>query len=160
MATKATHPIPEGMTALIPNLYFDGNCGQAIELYQRGLGAELDGPPFLAPDGVTVWHAVLRVAGAPLFVSDIMPGGREHGPEDGVTASILLYVANCDAVIERARAAGFEVTMPPADQFWGDRMGRVQDRFGHSFAVATNQWIYSPEEMQHEMQKWLESQGK
>ncbi len=160
MATKAPNPIPEGMTALIPNLYFDGNCGQAIELYQKALGAELDGPPFLAPDGVTVWHAVLRIAGAPMFVSDLMAGGHERGPEDGVTASIMFYVADCDGFIDRAHAAGFEIAVPPTDHFWGDRMGRIRDPFGHTFAVGTHKWVYSPEEMEREKQKWLESLGK
>ena len=41
--------------------------------------------------------------------------------------------------------------MPPADQFWGDRMGTVKDSFGNSWSLATHNEDVSPEEMAKRM---------
>jgi len=42
-----------------------------------------------------------------------------------------------DTVIERALVAGARVLMPVANQFWGDRVGRIVDPSGHVWNVAT-----------------------
>jgi hypothetical protein len=34
-----------------------------------------------------------------------------------------------------ANYAGFEVVEEPVDKFWGDRVGRVRDPFGHIWTV-------------------------
>ena len=34
------------------------------------------------------------------------------------------------------RAFGAKVTMPLEDQFWGDRYGKLQDPFGHSWGFS------------------------
>ena len=49
-----------------------------------------------------------------------------------------MYVPDVDAVFAQALAAGCEVTMPLADQFWGDRYGHVRDPFGFTWAIATH----------------------
>jgi PhnB protein len=38
-----------------------------------------------------------------------------------------------DQWIARAAKAGASITMPAADQFWGDRFGVVTDPYGHSW---------------------------
>ena len=45
----------------------------------------------------------------------------------GGPISIWCYVADCDAVTDRVRAAGFSVVEEPADQPWGERIARVLD---------------------------------
>jgi len=45
-------------------------------------------------------------------------------------------------------AAGATVIRPPADQFYGDRSGRLQDPFGHVWVFATRKEDVSPDEMQ------------
>ena len=37
--------------------------------------------------------------------------------------------------------------MEPEDQFWGDRMGQIQDPFGHVWQVATHVEELAPEEI-------------
>ena len=37
--------------------------------------------------------------------------------------------------------------MPPADMFWGDRYGKLQDPYGHDWSIATHIEDVSPEEM-------------
>jgi PhnB protein len=34
-----------------------------------------------------------------------------------------------------------------ADQFWGDRYGKLMDPFGHSWSMATHKEDLAPEEM-------------
>ena len=53
--------------------------------------------------------------------------------------------------MKRAVAAGAKPEMPPADMFWGDRMGNVVDPFGHKWAIATHKEDVSPDEMEKRM---------
>jgi uncharacterized glyoxalase superfamily protein PhnB len=59
-----------------------------------------------------------------------------------------LHVDNCDAVIERARAAGATITIEPQDQFYGERSGCLIDPFGHRWTVGHSVEEVSTEEMQ------------
>jgi hypothetical protein len=47
-----------------------------------------------------------------------------------------------------ARLRGAEVTMPLADQFWGERFGQLRDPFGHKWAI--RQPISKPSQTQIE----------
>jgi uncharacterized glyoxalase superfamily protein PhnB len=58
-----------------------------------------------------------------------------------------MYVTDCDAVFNRAVAAGATAKMPPADQFWGDRYAVVTDPFGHNWSIATHVRDATHEEM-------------
>jgi PhnB protein len=64
-------------------------------------------------------------------------GGRCQTPEalGGSPVTFHLAVANADAAWSRALSAGAEVTMPLADQFWGDRYGQLRDPFGHKWSI-------------------------
>jgi uncharacterized glyoxalase superfamily protein PhnB len=59
----------------------------------------------------------------------------------------LIYVENVDAAFDRAVKAGCTVKMPVADQFWGDRYGKLADPFGHQWSIATHVEDVSHEEM-------------
>jgi hypothetical protein len=37
--------------------------------------------------------------------------------------------------------------MPPADMFWGDRMGQITDPYGHKWSFATHLKDLTPAEM-------------
>jgi lactoylglutathione lyase len=50
---------------------------------------------------------------------------------DGQRFSLWVYADDCDAAIERLRAAGVRVTEEPADQPWGERVARVLDPDGN-----------------------------
>ena len=54
--------------------------------------------------------------------------------------------------------------MPLADQFWGDRYGKLSDPFGHSWSMATHKEDVAPEEMkkraQEAMAKMAQQQQK
>jgi PhnB protein len=65
-----------------------------------------------------------------------------------------MYVENVDAFFEKAVAAGAKILIPVADQFYGDRSGRLEDPFGHVWLVSTHTEDVSPEEMQKRMEAY------
>ena len=114
-----------------------GRANEAVDFYKRAFDAEeLGRHP--AEDGRRLMHAHLRVNGADLMLSDDFPeyhGGGEAASPSGVT--LHLAVEDADQAWSRAVGAGAEVTMPLADQFWGDRYGQLRDPFGHSWSIAS-----------------------
>ena len=58
-----------------------------------------------------------------------------------------MYVPDADAAVANAVASGAKITMPLADQFWGDRSASIVDPFGHNWMVATHIEDPSPEEI-------------
>jgi hypothetical protein len=60
---------------------------------------------------------------------------------------------HADATWAQALAAGCQVVMPIADQFWGDRYGHLRDPFGVTWAVATRRENLTVEEMQERGRK-------
>ena len=49
----------------------------------------------------------------------------------------LLYVKNVDNSFERAVKAGAKVTSAVEDKFYGDRMGSLEDPFGHQWTLGS-----------------------
>lgn len=49
--------------------------------------------------------------------------------------SLWVYTDDCDAAVERLRAAGVVITEEPADQPWGERMARVEDPDGNEVVI-------------------------
>ncbi len=94
------------------------------------------------------------------MMADAWPRSWEKGPESSATAGLWVYVKDCDALYERASMAGCEVLMSMMDAFWGDRMGKVKDPYGHCWAIATHKWDLTPEEMKQRQEKWLSQLGQ
>jgi PhnB protein len=113
----------------------DQRGAEAADWYVRAFGGqELDRKP--AEDGVRLIHCHLRINGASVMLSDQFPeytGDVVSGPPEGVT--LHLQTGDPDAVWNPAVAAGAQVTMPLAEQFWGDRYGQLRDPFGHSWSI-------------------------
>ena len=151
-----TNPIPEGFTAVSPHLVIAG-VKEAIEFYRKAFGAtevlRLDGL------GGKVMHAELDLFGCRVMLAEEAPEWGAVGPRalKGSPVKIHLYVADVDGVVERAVKAGARVTMPVADQFWGDRYGTLEDPFGHQWGVATHLREVSPAEMDAAMKKMAEA---
>lgn len=41
--------------------------------------------------------------------------------------------------------------------FWGDRMGKLKDPYGHCWAIASHKQIFTPEEMERGLREWMKS---
>ena len=115
----------------------NGQGQEAVGFYQRAFEAR-EVYRHLAEDGRRLMHSHLKINGESVMLSDDFPEftGREADHPAGVT--IHLEVDDADAWWHRATAVeGFAVEMPIADQFWGDRYGRLRDPFGHSWSIAS-----------------------
>ncbi|HEX8674953.1 MAG TPA: VOC family protein [Longimicrobium sp.] len=109
-------------------------ASQAAEFYKHAFAAEELGRHD-AGDGKRLMHCHLRINGADVMMSDEFleyGAGLGDGPK-GVT--LHLAVDDADLWFNRAVEAGATVTMPLADQFWGDRYGQLRDPFGHAWSI-------------------------
>jgi uncharacterized glyoxalase superfamily protein PhnB len=145
-------PVPDGMHTVTPHLVCAG-AADAIEFYRKAFGAVEEGR-LPGPNG-RLMHAMIRIEGSAVMLVDEMPERGALGPKalKGSPVTIHLYVKDVDAFAARAVAAGAKITMPVADQFWGDRYGQLEDPFGHRWSIGTHIRDVRPEEMQQAMQK-------
>ena len=133
MSDTTTRPVVTGVT---PYLMARG-ASDASAFYQKAFAAE-ELSRMLHEQTGKLMHCHLRINGGDVMMSDEFPeygAGLGDGP-NGVT--LHLQVDDADAWFERAVAAGATVTMPIADQFWGDRYGQVKDPFGHSWSIGSS----------------------
>jgi PhnB protein len=109
-----------------------GKAQEAIEFYKNAFGAS---EQFRQPadDGKRLLHCHLVINGASVMLSDDF---SQAGAPEPAGVTLHLQVQDADAVWDRAMAAGpCEVTMPLADQFWGDRYGHFKDPYGHRWSI-------------------------
>jgi PhnB protein len=140
--------VPEHLGTLTPRLVVSDGAA-AIEFYALAFGAEQRGERFTGPGGELI-HAELRIGDSFVMITEESAddGSRAVSPQSAggaVTAIMATYWDDVDAAWDRALAAGAEVIYPLADQFYGERGGRLRDPFGH-------QWMLSSriEELSHE----------
>jgi PhnB protein len=111
----------------------------AIDFYRRAFGAVEIGERFTAPSGELI-HAEIRIGDAVIMITDDTgDGAPARSPQSaggGVTAIMATYWEDVDAAWERAVAAGGEVIYPLADQFYGERGGRLRDPFGQQWMLS------------------------
>ena len=140
-------PIPDEYRGATPYLCVNG-AAAAIDFYKKAFGAtEIMRMP--APDG-KIGHAEIKIRDAIIMLADEFPemGHVSAKSLGGSPVSILLYFENVDEIARQATAAAAKVVRPVEDQFYGDRMGKLEDPFGHFWFVATHKEDLSPEEMQ------------
>ena len=131
-----TDGVPEGASKVIPRL-FCRDASAEIEFCKTTFSAvELARRPDASGN---VAHAMLTIGPAMVMIESEWPGLANRAPAaDGSSPVVLyVYVANVDATVDRAVAAGAKVLMPLADQFWGDRTAWIVDPSGHVWTVAT-----------------------
>jgi len=150
MAAKVL-PIPTGYHTITPHIVVK-DTKKAIEFYKKAFGAEVrriaDGR------GGKVMHAEIKIGDSVVMLNDEMPefgAMSPTGTKADTCVTLHLYVENADKVFSQAKAAGAVETMPLADQFWGDRYGKLRDPFGHSWSIATHIKDLSPDQMKKAM---------
>lgn len=149
MNTKVK-PIPDGYHALTPYLTVRG-AADAIDFYKKAFGAtELF--RLAMPDGKMA-HGEFRIGNSIFMISDENPGWDNASPEQlgGSAVALHLYVEDADRTVADAIKAGAREAMPVGNQFWGDRMGKVVDPFGHHWLIATHMEDVDPGELKSRM---------
>jgi PhnB protein len=124
---QSTKPVPAGYNTITPYLTVQ-RAEQLVEFVKTAFG------------GVEVFRTIGSAGGLHAEVtigeSRLMIGGYE-GVEEMPTA-LHLYVADADAVYQRALDAGATSVEEPVDQFYGDREAGVKDPTGNVWWIATH----------------------
>ena len=134
---NGVNPVPAGYEGATPYLVCK-DAEKAIDFYTRAFGAvEL----FRIGESGKVGHAEMKIADRVIIMlADEHPEMGMLSPQTigGTPVSLLVYVDDVDRFGDNAVAEGLEVLRPIEDQFYGDRMGRFQDPFGHIWGFATH----------------------
>jgi PhnB protein len=121
-----------------PYLFFEGRCDEALELYSKVLGAEVqmlmrykDSPePAMCPSGAEnkVMHTSFRIGETTVMASD----GRCSGQPtfQGFALSITMKTEAEAKKTFTALGEGGQVQMPLTKTFFSSCFGMLTDRFG------------------------------
>lgn len=128
-------PDEEAVRAIIPMLVCRDGAAEVDFCKQAFEAEELSRRSGTGDD---VIHATLRIGDELIMVHGEVAALASAAPQaDGSSPVVIyLYVDDVDSVIDRAVNAGASVLIPAADQFWGDRVGRIMDPAGHVWNVA------------------------
>jgi PhnB protein len=138
-AAKAVKPIPDGYHTVTPYLIVPG-VDRVLDFVQKAFGATITTPPMRGPDG-KIGHAEVRIGTSRVMM------GEASDRHPAMPAMLNLYVKDCDALFEKAVAAGGTMVMPLTDHFYGDRSGGVRDPAGNQWFVSTHKEDVPPAEM-------------
>lgn len=143
-------PLPS--QRLVPYLTVKG-AADALAFYVRAFGA-VETMRIADPSGV-VGHAELTIDGVQIMLSDEFPDYDCLSPQTlgGSSSSLTLYVDDVDAAAQRAVHAGATLTRPIKDEFYGERVARLKDPFGHKWALHTRLEQLSNEEVERRAQQ-------
>jgi PhnB protein len=138
----AVKPIPEGYTTFTPYFIVEG-ASDFIEFLKKAFAGQ-EVFRFPAPGG-KLGHAEVRLGSSMVMLADSTP---EHAPTQ---MNSYLYVPDVDATYKKAVAAGARSQREPANQFYGDRVATVMDRWGNTWSLGTHVEDVSSEEMERRM---------
>jgi PhnB protein len=145
----SVRPIPEHLRTVTPRLVVR-NGAAAIEFYGKAFGAEELGERFTGPGGEVI-HAEIRIGDSVVMITeesdDDAPAKSPQSLGGVVSAIMALYWEDVDAAWDRAVATGAEIMYPLADQFYGERGGRLRDPFGQQWMMSQHIEDVSHEEM-------------
>ncbi len=137
---------PEGNQRIIPYILY-ADAAAALEFLDKAFGfVERFRLPM--PDGA-IGHAEVGYEGNVVMLATAMEANGHASPRDlpATHGLIVCYVDDVDAHCARARAAGAKILAEPEDQFYGDRVYRVEDPEGHQWSFHTHVRDVAPEDM-------------
>jgi PhnB protein len=142
------HPIPAHLHTITPRLVVRDGAA-AIDFYGRAFGAEEISDRFNDPEGKLI-HAEIRIGDSVVMITESAADGPARSPdrlEGMVTCVMAVYWEDVDSAWERAVRAGAEVIFPLADQFYGERGGRLRDPFGQQWMMSQHTEDVTAQEM-------------
>jgi len=132
------------MTTITPYMLY-ADVAAALEFLQRAFGFE-EVLRYTGAQGY-VNHAEMRLGGDVIYMGD--PGDEYRNPAALGGATVMIGVhglEDVDALCERARGAGAEITEEPADQEYGERRFGATDPEGHKWFFSQPIREVAPEE--------------
>jgi PhnB protein len=139
----------ENRMKIHPYLNFDNKTEEAFRFYETALRGKLteihrfgsmpqqDGFELTPEQKNLVMHVGLELPDGQMIMASDMIAGMGPSRVEGNNISISVHPGSkqeADRVFN-ALAQGGTVTMPVADQFWGDYFGSLTDRFGINWMV-------------------------
>lgn len=114
------------------------HAAEAIQFYAKAFGAREEYR--LADQAGKIGHAEIRIGEAVIMLSEEFPelGVRSPLALGGTPVTLHVYVEDVDALAARAVAAGAKILRPTSDQFYGDRLVKLEDPFGHVWIFASH----------------------
>ena len=147
--SRPSSPIPEHLHTVTPRLVVPDGAA-AIAFYRDAFGAEEIGERFSGPEGELI-HTEVRIGDSVVMITEEGGDGAPvRSPQSlgGLVSAIMAtYWEDVDAAWARAVKAGAEVLYPLADQFYGDRAGRLRDPFGQQWMMSQRIELLNGEEM-------------
>ena len=131
----ADRPDPTGIRDVTPYLAVR-SARAAIAFYAAAFGARQK--VLLEEQDGRIGHATLGIGPAEIYLADEHPEFENVvGPQTlgGTSVTLDLEVADVDAAVERAVAAGATLIRPPDHPTSGVQAGKVRDPFGHVWLI-------------------------
>jgi len=150
-AAKPRRPeVPEGYSSVTAYLVMH-DAADAIDYLREVFDAE-EVMRMPAP-GDKIGHAELTIGDSKIMLCDEFPEMNARGPKSvgGTPVTIMVYVDDVDAIVERALSRGGTLLREVKDQFYGDRSGAVRDPQGHVWHISTHVEDVSPQEIKRRM---------
>lgn len=123
MASESVRPVPAGYHTVTPWIVTSDSAKTIAFIEQAFGGAELEGR-FTTEEG-RIDHAEVRIGDSVVMLFDT------HDDWPVMPALLRLYLADVDAVFDRALKAGAAAVTEPRTHAWGDRVARVRDPLGN-----------------------------
>jgi uncharacterized glyoxalase superfamily protein PhnB len=120
-------------STITPYLLYEDVEG-ALDFLARAFGFE-EQLRYTGPEGY-VSHAEMRIGDGVVYMGD--PGEEYRNPAHlgARTQMVCVTVDDVDAMFERAKAAGADISDEPADQAYGERRFMARDPEGHAWSIA------------------------
>jgi len=145
--SKTVQAIPDGYHTVTPFLMLD-NAQEFLSFIEKAFDAHTE---FVMKDEHDkIIHASAKIGNSPVMLGDTMDGQK---PTSGV---FYLYVENADNAYNQAVAVeGAKSTRELRDEYYGDRAGCVEDKWGNHWWLATHTEDVSEEELKERHMKLL-----
>ena len=143
-------PVPEGYHTITPFLMVSDAQG-LLDFIEKGLNGKTEFK--MKDDDNKIIHASARIGNSPIMLGDVM-GGYEP-----VTAMLYLYVDNADELYNQALTVeGAKSIREIRDEYYGDRAGCIEDKWGNRWWIASHTEDVSPEELEERKSNQLSEQ--
>jgi PhnB protein len=129
---------------VIPHIFIKG-ASEAVAFYEKAFGATEIFRVSKPNDQIV--HAEMSVGHCVFMLGDADTPFHDPHFLKGTCFGLHVYTDDVDASLAWAVAAGAVAMGPIRDMFYGDRMGMLQDPFGHIWVFPTHQEDVEPEEI-------------
>ncbi|MCX7561260.1 hypothetical protein OS190_16955 [Sulfitobacter sp. F26204] len=144
-------PVPRGFRSVTPHI-IAASVEDAVAMYKTALDAKLMSSQTV-PDTETIIFAKIKIGNSLLTIGQ----GQSYGVG---SVSLHLYVEDAKSTWENAIKAGFTVTNPLKERYWGDLTGLLSDPLGVQWSIGQRVAKLSAKEQRGKAQEALEAARK